>query len=93
MNWKKWLGYSFYKKLWSVIGRRPWTFLYRDIWHKLEWFPQMQWAATGIIAELIRQQLGYPWWVHFIWVGVYTYGYINGHFFFGKPYIPNQQGK
>ncbi len=91
MNWKNWLNYSIYKKLWSIIGKRPWTWIYRDIWHKLEWFPQMQWAATGIGFEYLRQFLDFPWWSHFIWVGLYSYGYINGHFFWGKKYIPNQQ--
>lgn len=30
MNWKQWLGYDLYKKLWSLIGKRKWTFIMRD---------------------------------------------------------------
>ena len=93
MNWKKWLGYTIYKKLWSIIGKRPWTFIYRDVWHKLEWFAQMQWLVTGIVAEYLRQRFNLPWWIHLVWIALYTYGYINGHFFWGKKYIPGQQGK
>ena len=79
--------------LWFLFGKRPWTFIYRDIWHKFELFPQLQWLATGIGAESIRQYLYLPWWILFIWVSIYIYGYINGHFFWGKKYIENQQGE
>ena len=91
--WKKWLGFSIYKKLWSIIGKRPWTFLYRDVWHKLEWFAQMQWYATGALAQYVIVKFDFPWWSHFIVLALYTYGYINGHFFWGKKYIPGQEGK
>lgn len=93
MNWKEWLDYKLYKKLWVLIGRRPWTFIYRDIWHKLEYFPQMQWLGTGIVAEWVRQYWHLSWWSHLIWIGIYTYGYINGHFFWGTKYIPEQPGE
>jgi len=93
MDWKRWLGFNLYKKLWSLIGGRPWTYIYRDIWDNLEWFPQMQWAATGILFELLRHYKGWPWWAHFIWVGIYSFGYINGHFFWGRDKIFGQKGE
>lgn len=85
MNWKEWLKYGAYKKLWSLIGKRPWTWIYRDIWHKLEWFPQMQWLFTGI---LIYHFFG--WFGVWFFCAVYAYGYINGHFFWGKKWQEGQ---
>ncbi len=85
MNWKEWLKYGSYKKLWSLIGKRPWTWIYRDIWHKLEWFPQMQWLFTGVLVYYF-----FGWWGVLWFCLAYSYGYINGHFFWGKKYIPNQ---
>ena len=90
MDWKKWLGYNLYKKLWFWAGR-PFTYILRDVWHKLEYFPQMQWLGTGVIAEYLRQRWHLPWWIHFIWIGIYTYGYINGHLFWGARYKPGQK--
>ena len=92
MNWKKWLTFDPYKKLWSIIGHRPWTFIYRDIWHRFEIFPQLQWFWTAV---LIIWLLGGSIPLAFLlcgW-GVYIFGYINGHFFWGKEYIPDQQGE
>ncbi len=86
--WKKWLDYNIYKKLWSVVGGRPWTYIYRDVWHKFEWFPQMQWLVTGAIGYYFG-----GWKGLLIAVGIYTFGYINGHFFWGKKYVAEQQGK
>lgn len=78
---------DWYKELWSRIGGRPWTFIYRDIWHKYEWFPQMQWLFTGAVAYLF---LG--WKGLLFSIAVYTYGYINGHFFWGTKWIRGQKG-
>ena len=94
MNWKKWLGYDIYKKLWSLFGGRPWTYIYRDIWHKYEYFPQAQWFFTGVLIVYVAEHwIIVPWWVLILifWI-IYTYGYINGHFSWGTKYIPGQQG-
>ncbi len=79
---------SIYSVLWKAIGKRPWTYIYRDVWHKYEWFPQFQWFFTGLVVYHFGGWLG-------VWafLGFYTYGYINGHFFWGRRYIPNQQGE
>jgi len=92
MNWKKWLGYDIYKKLWSIIGRRPWTFIYRDIWHRFEILMQLQWFWTAI---LVLHLLGTDIPIKPILIGwvIYLFGFIMGHFFWGRKYIPDQQGK
>ena len=94
MNWKRWFKFDPYKKLWSLIGQRPWTFIYRDIWHTYEYFPQAQWFFTGVaIYWLAEHWLAIPWKeaVLIFWA-VYTYGYINGHFFWGTRYIEGEKG-
>ena len=88
MNWKQWKTYDPYKKLWSVVGSRPWTYIYRDIWHGLEYVVQAQWFFIGLAVYYFWGWEG----VAAFWV-FYTLGYINGHFFWGKKYIQNQQGK
>jgi len=87
MNWKRWLSYSLYKKLWSVIGGRPWTFITRDIWHQFEYIMQVAWFFIGIGVYI---WIG--WFGVLLFITFYTFGYINGHFFWGKQHIPNQQG-
>jgi len=79
MTWKEWCGYSIYKKLWSLIGKRPWTIIYREIWRKYEWFIQMQWFFTGIVIYYF-----WGWFGVLLFCIFYTYGYINGHFFWSN---------
>lgn len=86
MNWKKWLTYNPYKKLWSLVGKRPWTFIYRDIYRKFEYFIQFQWFITGVVI------LYYFGWKGSLWFWLsYSFGYINGHFFWGKKIIEGQK--
>lgn len=87
MDWKKWLTFSPYKKLWSIIGQRPWTYIYRDIYREYEWFIQMQWMFTGILMYVY-----FGWFGVWFFTGAYTYGYINGHFFWGTKIKKGQQG-
>lgn len=88
MNFKKWLGYNLYKKLWSIWPGRPFTYLLRDLYHKFEFV----WII-GLVA--IGVALGH----HFNWIevlkimGIFTIGYIGGHLFWAKKYIPNQKGE
>ena len=74
-----------YKFLWTHIGGRPWTYIVRDLWHKAEF--------VWIIALIgIGVWLGH----NFDWVGVleimgiFTIGFIFGHFFWGRQYIEAQ---
>ncbi len=82
---KEWLKYNIYKKLYSIIGGRPWTFISRDIWHQLEYIMQVAWFFIGIGIYI---WLG--WFGVLLFFMFYTFGYINGHFFWGKTYVKNQ---
>lgn len=88
MDWKKWLGYNLYKKLWSLIGGRPWTYIFRDVWHEAEWVYQALWYAIGITVGI-----HFGWKIALIALGIYTFGYINGHLWWGTKYIKGQKGK
>jgi len=98
VNWKKWLGYDIYKKLWSLVGGRPWTFISRDVWHKLEYFPIMLLLFAGwfsgrywdIIFDYFAE---HPMVALAGLFSISTIWYIFGHFFWGRDYIPNQKGK
>ena len=78
---------NIYKELWSRIGGRPWTYITRDLWHKAEFVWIIGLVAAGVA-------LGH----HFDWIrvleimGIFTLGFIFGHFFWGKEYIPDQKG-
>lgn len=89
MNWKAWLGYSIYKKLWSLTPiNRPFTFWLRDLWHKYEFV----WII-GLIAVGVWMGHHLDWIAVLKIMGIFTMGFIFGHLFWGKPYIPNQRGK
>ena len=91
MDWKKWSGYNLYKKLWKPIGGRPWTYIYRDLWHNVEILMQAQWFWTAVLimwflgCDIPVKELGIAW-------GIYIFGFIMGHFFWGTNYVPGQQG-
>jgi len=87
MNWKQWLTFSPYKKLWSIIGKRPWTYIYRDLYRNIEIFIQLQWFFTGLAVYYF-----WGWFGVWMFCGFYTFGYINGHFFWGRDIIEGQQG-
>jgi hypothetical protein len=86
MNWKEWLKYDFYRKLWSLFGGRPWTYIYRDIYRKYEIFIQSQWFFTGLAIFYFFGWQG----VMLFWI-FYTFGYINGHFFWGTKIVEGQK--
>jgi len=87
MNWKKWSGYGLYKKLWSVIGGRPWTYIWRDLYHTAPIVIQLLWFFIGVGVYL------YAGWkaVVVFWL-VYLFGFIEGHFHWGKKWVKGQQG-
>ena len=59
----------------------------RDIWHKFEGLCIIALVAIGTI-------LGHWLWQSVFWLLlVFALGYIAGHLFWGKEYIPNQQGE
>jgi hypothetical protein len=87
VDWNKWSGFGLYKKLWSLVGGRPWTYIYRDVWHRYEYVVQAQWFFFGLA---VYHFLG--WYGAMLFWIFYTLGYINGHFFWGRRYIPGQTG-
>ncbi len=78
-------NWNLYKILWKLIGGRPWTYILRDAWHKVE--------GLWIIALVaIGAMLGHFWWNMIFWfLLIFAIGYIAGHLFWGKDYIPDQR--
>jgi hypothetical protein len=76
-----------YRKLWQVIGGRPWSYIPRDIWHKYEGLCIIALVAVGAM-------MGHWLWPFVFWLLlVFALGYIAGHLFWGTKYIPDQQGE
>ena len=76
-----------YKFLWSKIGGRPWTYILRDAWYKLEVLWIIGLVATGAF-------LGHWFWKLIFWfLLAFALGYIAGHLFWGKDYIPGQRAE
>lgn len=75
MNFKEWWGYGAYKKLWSLIGGRKWTHIYRDFYHTIPYAVQFIWFNVGLWVGL-----NYGWRFAYIAWGIYTIGFIYGHF-------------
>ncbi len=77
-----------YRALWSRIGGRPWTYIARDIYHKVEYL-----VLVGLfIGGFALSQSGLVHWKWFLVIMAgYTIGYIHGHFFWGKNYIAGQR--
>ena len=76
-----------YRALWFRLGGRPWTYILRDTWHRLEGLWIIALVAIGAL-------LGRMWWEMFFWLlSAFTLGYVAGHLFWGTRYIPDQQGE
>ena len=88
MNWKRWTGYSLYKKLWSIVGGRPWTYIWRDIYHTAPIVIQVLWFFIGVAVYNWLGWLG----VLIFWC-IYMFGFLEGHFHWGKKHILGQEGK
>lgn len=78
---------NIYKWLWSKIGGRPWTFIWRDIYHEAEWLIQIMWLCVGATLGIYFGWIGVG-----VFIGIYTLGYINGHFHWGTRWIKGQKG-
>jgi hypothetical protein len=79
---------NLYKALWSKIGGRPWTYIWRDIYHQAAWVIQMLWFWTGVAVVMV---IG--WDGVLVFLIAYTYGYIQGHFQWGTKYQKGQKGE
>jgi len=76
---------NLYKAIWSRLGGRPWTYILRDTWHRLEGL----WII-GLVA--FGAGLGHWLWELIFWfLLVFALGYIAGHLFWGTGYIPGQR--
>lgn len=76
-----------YKWWWSRFGKRPWTFIWRDLYHSTPYVIQFLWFNIGLWIGL---EVG--WKFAYIFWAIYTLGFIEGHFHWGTKYISNQQG-
>jgi len=76
---------NLYKELWSRIGGRMWTYIWRDIYHTAPIIIQLLWFSIGCLI--------YHFWgwggVKIFWV-VYLFGFLEGHFHWGTKYIKGQ---
>ncbi len=88
MDWKEWFTFNPYKKLWRLIGGRPWTFILRDMWHKAEFV----WVV-GLVSLGVYLGHHYPWRSVLIGWFIFSLGYLLGHVFWGTNYVENQPGE
>ena len=75
-----------YRFIWEKIGGRPWTYILRDTWHRLEGLWILGLIACGAVCG---RQLGLKQTL--IGLAVFTVGYIFGHLFWGTRYVPGQR--
>ena len=76
---------NLYRALWSKIGGRPWTYILRDAWHRLEGLWIIGLVTVGAL-------LGHCIWGHILWLLLaFALGYIAGHLFWGTRYVPDQK--
>lgn len=78
---------KFYRKLWSAIGGRPWTYIMRDIWHQLEYLP----ACILVLAGALLNQF-FDWKQMLLGWAIFTVGYIWGHLFWGTDWKAGEEG-
>lgn len=76
-----------YKWLWSRVGGRPWTYIWRDIYRQAEYVIQLLWFSIGVAVGV-----SFGWKLAFIIWGIYSIGFIFGHLHWGTKYIKGQQG-
>ena len=76
---------SLYRIIWKPVGR-PFTYILRDIWHRMEFV----WIIV-LIAVGVWMGHNFDWLEVLKILGVFTIGFIFGHLFWGRKYIPNQK--
>ena len=84
MNWRKWLGYNLYKKLWSLIGSRPWTYIMRDFAYQNPFLVLLLGFFAGITLYSFLE------WRDLIIGSTF---FLLAHLFWGTKYRRNQQGR
>ena len=79
---------DWYKKLiWGWTTGRPWTYVWRDIYHTAPIVIQILWFFIGVAIYRWSGWLG----VGIFW-SIYMFGFLEGHFHWGKKYIAGQRG-
>ncbi len=83
MNMKKWLKFNPYKKLWSLIGGRKWTYIMRDFAYQ-----------NPMLVFLLGFGLGMLLWpymdIHDLWKGFAAL--LLAHLFWGTKWQKGQRG-
>jgi hypothetical protein len=79
-----------YRELWSRFGGRPWTYIARDIYHKVEYLVLVTVLLAGYVIGR-NEMVSWRWFLALL--GAYSCGYIHGHFFWGKEYVPGQKAE
>lgn len=88
MRLREWLGYNLYKKLWSLVGGRPWTYIMRDFYQTFEFFIIMGFFSLGYF---LRPYLNVREFMILVISG--TIFFILGHVLWGTKHIPGQEGR
>lgn len=77
-----------YRKLWSGVGGRPWTYIIRDTWHQYEGLWIIGLVASGAVAVHYSDLLSV-----LKALGIFMVGYVGGHLFWGKEWKKGQEPK
>ena len=77
-----------YRAIWGRMGGRPWTYIARDIYHRLEYLVLVS-LFIGGFALAKTELVSWKWFL--VIMAAYTIGYIHGHFFWGSDYITGQK--
>ncbi|KKN19266.1 hypothetical protein LCGC14_0947310 [marine sediment metagenome] len=98
MNWKKWMKFNPYKKLWSLIGGRPWTYIRRDFWHRFELVNIVFFVSVGFFSgifygNILKWLFSSTWHPILLVAGFYLIGVLQGHFFWGSRYVKGQEAQ
>ncbi|MBU0650740.1 hypothetical protein KKC59_02405, partial [bacterium] len=65
-----------------------WTFILRDLYHKFEYLIIIGFFSIGYF---VRPYLTFK--EFYLVTGAGTFCFLLGHLFWGKDYVPNQEGK
>lgn len=77
---------NLYKVLWSRIGGRKWTFIWRDVYHLAPYVIQVLWVSIGCFIGV-----NFGWKGLLIFWLIYSFGFLEGHFHWGTKYIKGQK--
>ena len=81
MTFKQWLTYGIYKKLWSVVGQRKWTWIMRDFAYQNPLLVAMLFFGLGMLLR-----------PHVDWDDLWKFlaGLLIAHVLWGAHWIPGQ---